>query len=125
MIHGGADNGKLVVTYDQFEAQGIARRSIAPALRECVALGFVEITRQGGLSYGGARVPSAYRLTYVSGTKKSPTPTHEWRRFKTRDEALKARRETHSSGAEPHPGSGAKSDPTNRAFPGPKVTLHA
>ena len=38
--HGGADNGKLPVTYDQFHQFGIDRQAIAPAIREAVALGF-------------------------------------------------------------------------------------
>src|SRR5208282_1441667 len=47
--HGGrpALNGKLTVTFDDFEAYGIHRHSIAPALRELEALGFIERTRKG------------------------------------------------------------------------------
>jgi hypothetical protein len=40
--HGGTDNGKLPVRYDDFERYGIHRHSIAPALRELVALRFIE-----------------------------------------------------------------------------------
>ena len=42
--HGGYDNGRLPVTYDDFEHYGIHRHSIAAAIRETVALGFAEIT---------------------------------------------------------------------------------
>lgn len=42
--HGGKDNGKLPCTFEHFEQYGLHRRSIAPALRELVALGFVEVT---------------------------------------------------------------------------------
>jgi hypothetical protein len=48
--HGGNDNGKLPVTYEQFVEYGIDRQAIAPAIRELVALGFIEVTRQGKAS---------------------------------------------------------------------------
>ena len=35
--HGGNDNGRLPVTYDDFECYGIHRHSIAAAIRETVA----------------------------------------------------------------------------------------
>jgi hypothetical protein len=45
--HGGMDNGKLPVTYDDFQRYGIDRHAIAPAIRELIALGFVAITVRG------------------------------------------------------------------------------
>jgi hypothetical protein len=42
--HGGNDNGKLPCTYEHFFEYGVHRHSIAPALRELEALGFIEIT---------------------------------------------------------------------------------
>jgi hypothetical protein len=46
--HGGNDNGKLPVTYQDFIDYGILHReSIAPALREAEALGFIECTKRG------------------------------------------------------------------------------
>jgi len=45
--HGGHDNGGLPVTYDDFEHYGIHRHQIAPAIREAVALKFLEITKSG------------------------------------------------------------------------------
>lgn len=88
--NGGAQNGQLVVTYDQFAEWGLRRASVAAALREAVALGFVEVTRRGRRAYGGAKVPSTYRLTYIAGRRASPSPTNEWRRLKTLDEARAA-----------------------------------
>ena len=41
--HGGHDNGKLPITYDDFENYGVHRHSIAPAIRELVALGFIKV----------------------------------------------------------------------------------
>jgi hypothetical protein len=45
--HGGQDNGKLPVTFDDFVVYGIRRQSIGPALDELEALGFLKITEHG------------------------------------------------------------------------------
>src|SRR6187399_1631781 len=45
--HGGNDNGRLPVTTENFVAYGIHRASVAPAIREAVALGFIRITEHG------------------------------------------------------------------------------
>jgi hypothetical protein len=45
--HGGNDNGKLVVTFNQYEEYGVRRKSIAASLRELEALGFIEIVERG------------------------------------------------------------------------------
>ena len=42
--HGGKDNGKLPVTYEQFVEYGMDRAGIAPAIRETEALGFIEVS---------------------------------------------------------------------------------
>jgi hypothetical protein len=86
--HGGKpeENGKLPCTYEHFVEFGIHRHAIAPAIRELVALGFVEITRLGCAGNAGFRQPAFYRLTYRhSGSM--PEPTDEWRRVKSLDEA--------------------------------------
>ena len=82
--HGGKDNGRLPVTYDDFQAYGIDRHSIAAAIREAVALGFLEITEAGRAGNAEFRAPNIFRLTY-RGTKRDD-PTDEWRRV-TRDNA--------------------------------------
>ena len=87
--HGGNDNGKLPVTYYQFVEYGIDRQAIAPAIRELVALGFTEVTRQGKPSASEYRFPTLFRLTWVN-CKSTPAPTHEWRRFKTMEDAYSA-----------------------------------
>lgn len=89
MQHGGAENGKLVCTYDQFKVAGLRRASISRAIRQCVALGFLEITKKGYRRYGAYNQPSYYRLTYVLGQKHSlaPCPTHEWRAITSQQRA--------------------------------------
>jgi hypothetical protein len=81
MEHGGSENGSLICTYDDFEKSGIRRPSVPRSLRECVLLGFVEVTTQGGLAVSDRRFPSRYRLTYVQGRGKSPNPTHDWQKL--------------------------------------------
>jgi hypothetical protein len=77
--HGGNDNGKLPVTYEQFMEYGIARHAVAAAIREVEALGFIEVTQHGKPSAGEFRVPNLFRLT-CTNCKSTPDPTHEWRR---------------------------------------------
>jgi hypothetical protein len=85
--HGGTDNGKLPVTYDDFERYGIHRQAIYPAIRETVALGFVEITEEGVAGGAEFRKPTLYRLTYRHSDKAAGDGTHEWMNIKTDAEA--------------------------------------
>jgi hypothetical protein len=82
--HGGTDNGRLPVTYDDFEQYGIHRHAIGPAQREAVALGFLEITEHGRAGNAEWRKPNLFRLTYRP-TKYSTTD--EWEKIKTIEEA--------------------------------------
>jgi len=77
--HGGKDNGCLPVTFEDFVAYGVNRDSIAPALRELQALGFVEITQHGRGGNAEHRAPNLFRLTYEP-IKDAP-PANEWKRF--------------------------------------------
>jgi hypothetical protein len=89
MQHGGQDNGRLLVTYDQLEDFGIHRDSIGGALRELAVLGFIEITRRGRPNAGEHRWPNLFRLTYMP-TKEGlgwKSPTHEWRSIQSPEHA--------------------------------------
>jgi hypothetical protein len=91
--HGGTDNGRLPVTYTDFQSYGIERKSIPPALREVQALGFVRITERGRPSKSDFdRHPNYFELTYIHGAH-GEEPTHEWRRHKTLDEAINVARQ--------------------------------
>lgn len=94
--HGGKDNGNLPCTYDDFERFGVRRKSIAPAIRQLVECGFVEITRKGSGGNAEFRQPSRYRLTYLP--TKTAAPTECWRRHQ----------KNRSPGAKAPPVSGAK-----------------
>src|SRR5262249_25126405 len=135
--HGGNDNGKLPVTYEDFIEYGVHRHSIAPAIREAVALGFIEVTKRGRGGNAESREPSLYRLTFAHdrNTRQSP-PTHEWRKIKTTaDAAVVAQSARVSSRAEavangtrrnknrcrkPAPVSAPQTGTENRNFPPPE-----
>ena len=89
--HGGTDNGRLPVTYDDFVNYGIDRHAVGPAIREAVALGFLEVTERGRAGNREFRSPNKFRLTYVHGYRRADEPTHEWRRIDTVDQAIQIR----------------------------------
>jgi len=77
--HGGTDNGKLPVTYDDFVRYGLDRHAIGPAMREAVALGFLEITEAGRAGNAEFRKPNLFRLTYRNTAYANPT--NEWEKI--------------------------------------------
>ena len=79
--HAGQLNGRLICTYTDFANFGIRYPSIAPAIRQCVQLGFVEITQRGWRAAVHGR-PAQYRLTFLP-TKTAPA-TDEWKHFRAR-----------------------------------------
>jgi hypothetical protein len=83
--HGGNDNGKLPVTYDDFVHYGVNRHAVGPAIRECGALGFTEITERGYAGNAEFRRPNKFRLTYIHTGRAQPT--YEWDRIKSIEEA--------------------------------------
>jgi hypothetical protein len=91
--HGGYQGDGLCVTFADFEAYGIERHAIAPAIREAVALGFLCITRQGRAGNAEFRRSQWYKLTYL--VTRDGEPTHQWRRFgsiaEAKPKAVKAR----------------------------------
>jgi len=86
--HGGNDNGRLPVTKQDFIEYGMDHRSVAPAIREAAALGFIAVTERGRGGNADARRPNLFRLTfaYDRNSRQQP-PTHDWRRIKTLEEA--------------------------------------
>lgn len=90
--HGGTNNGNLPVTYADFMRFGIDNDAIAPAVREVVALGFVEVTR-GRAGNSDYRLPNVYRLTYRHTDHDNPS--NEWKRINpdTAKAAAKAARD--------------------------------
>jgi len=83
--HGGQENGRLPVTYDDFERYGCHRHAIAAAIRELVALGLLRVTEAGRAGNAEWRRPNLFRLTYLSAD--NGPPTNEWARIETLGEA--------------------------------------
>jgi hypothetical protein len=85
--HAGWGNGKLVVTFDDFEDYGVRRHSIGRALIELQALGFIAITEHGRMARAAEyRRPNKYEL--LSRPKQKGIETvGRWRRFATTEEA--------------------------------------
>jgi hypothetical protein len=91
--HGGLKNGELTVTFNDFENYGIHRHAIAPAIRECVALGFVEITQRGRSGNGDFRSANKFRLTYLHRRAGGVSPpTNEWKLVETEEQASRLAR---------------------------------
>jgi hypothetical protein len=89
--HGGQENGRLPVTFDNFESFGIDRGSIASAIREAAALGFIEITQKGRPAAGEWRAPNLFRITFqpiLNRNKAVVLPTNDWSQIKTIEDAL-------------------------------------
>lgn len=78
--HGAKENGNLPVTYADLEAFGVRRKSIAPAIRQLVQCGFLEVTSKGRGGNAEFRQPSRYRLTYLY--TRTGAPTDEWKRYR-------------------------------------------
>jgi hypothetical protein len=103
--HGGQDNGRLPVTFEQFVEYGIHRHAIAPAIRELEALGFAIVTEHGRSGNAGYRKPNLFRITFHPGGTETGEPSDEWRGIKTLEEAeaLAAKaREAKAEGYRPH-----------------------
>ena len=92
MHHGGNENGKLAVPYQQFEDCGVERHAIGPALRELEALGFVEIVERGVSGNAAYRKPNIYRLTYRPAVGAPGDGSHEWKRIGTEADALRVQK---------------------------------
>lgn len=111
--HGGKDNGRLPVTYDDFVKYGLHRHAIRPAINELTFLGFLEITRKGRAGNAEYREPNLFRLTYRPCEGARGDGSHEWKTIKSDEEAArlaKAARalKTKNQCRKPHPSSGEK-----------------
>jgi hypothetical protein len=83
--HGGKDNGKLTVTFQDFEDYGINRHAIAPAIREAEALGFIRVTQHGRAGNAEWCIPNMFALTHLAVNELNPT--NDWNKIETLEEA--------------------------------------
>jgi len=96
--HGGNDNGHLPVTTDQFVQYGVHRASVAPAIREAEALGFIIVTERGRGGNAEHRSPNKFFLTFGHGRdSRARPPTHDWRRIKTEADAEQIARDARAT----------------------------
>jgi hypothetical protein len=110
MRHGGQENGKLAVTYDDFIKYGINRHAIAPAIRECIALGVLLVTRPGRGGNAEFRAPNLFLLPYM----ETDTAAQKWRQIATIQEAeAVARTAARRSGKKQNPGVGFRQAPVS------------
>jgi hypothetical protein len=85
--HGGHQKAGVPVTYEQFIEYGIGnRRVVAAGIREAVALGFLEIVRQGRAGNADYRQPTLYRLTFEHHTDCEPE-NFRWRKIREPEQA--------------------------------------
>jgi hypothetical protein len=85
-LHGGQENGKLPVTYADFEAYGIRRMSIAFGIRAAVTLGWIDVTEEGHRGAADVRRAARYALTWVDRHDGAPR-SNRWKRHQTMAEA--------------------------------------
>ena len=86
MAHAGVENGRLPVTYADLVAFGLRRNSIAPAIAEAVALGWLEHQR-GRKATGDAQGHAqTFRLTWLRDSDNEPA-TNRWKAIKTTEQA--------------------------------------
>jgi len=96
--HGGNDNGQLPVTTDQFVQYRVHRSSVAPAIREAEALGFIIVTERGRGGNAEHRSPNKFFLTFGHGRdSRARPPTHDWRRIKTEADAEQIARDARAT----------------------------
>ena len=79
--HGGRENGRLAVRFEDFVRYGVHRHAIAPAIRESEAMGLLQITQRGRAGNAEYRSPNHFRLTYLPSAHNAAT--HEWRRVRS------------------------------------------
>lgn len=91
---GSTNNGDLSLPITFAKRYGISSEStLAKALRELVALGLIAVTREGGSTRGGQRLPTLYRFTdievYAVPAKfiEASKPTNDWRAITTTEMA--------------------------------------
>jgi hypothetical protein len=89
--HGGNDNGKLPVTFDDFVRYGVRRHSIGSSLDELETLGFIKITQHGKMAKGAEyRRPNLFLLATRPDLEGVGPERCRWRRFQTLEEAERA-----------------------------------
>jgi len=91
--HGGVENGRLKVTFDDFVRAGVRRQDIPRTEAELIALGFIERRFEGRKAWGNAKgQPAEFRLCHlcVRSADDIEPPKNAWAQFETLEEARQA-----------------------------------
>lgn len=99
MDQGGVENGNLVVTYNDLEAWGIRRNSIAPAIAEAVVLGLLDIEPGRPSHISGSGHPNRFRIGWLPTADGEPATTR-WHGFHTLADAKRAADQAKVRGAD-------------------------
>ena len=83
MNHGSADNGKLVVTFNDCVQFGIPRKHIKEAQAEAIGRGLIYRTEKGTRAAGRGRKPHRFGLGWRAGHDGS-APPNLWKRWRAR-----------------------------------------
>ena len=87
--HGGTENGRLPVTYSDFEKYGACRHSIRTGILIAEALGWIDIVESGHRGAADVRRAARYGLTWLDRYDGAPR-TNRWKRFETMEQARAA-----------------------------------
>jgi hypothetical protein len=82
MAHAGTQNGRLIVTYNDFVRYGIRREALPTAIANVAARGLIVVTEKGRRSVGPDRWPTRYALGWLPMSDGAATPNRwkTWRR---------------------------------------------
>jgi hypothetical protein len=84
--HGGVKNGKLPVSFDDFETHGVRRRSILEAILIASELGFVDRLAIGTWAGNDSKRPSLYGLTWLPRCD-GMSASNRWAKVETTQQA--------------------------------------
>jgi hypothetical protein len=81
MAHGGAENGNLPVTHEDFIKFGVSKNAVAEAIKGVSGRGLAIIIRQGRSSKGCTRWPTHFALGWLPTCDGIPPPNawQHWR----------------------------------------------
>ena len=82
--HGGKRNGSLLAPHRQLVAYGIHPGAVAPAIREAVSAGFVDMV------HGTGRAPNRYTLTWLD-MADGIEASHRWQHVAVAPEKARGR----------------------------------
>lgn len=115
--HGGKENGRLCVSFDQLVDYGLSRRVVHEAIKAACDLGLLGLVQHDQI-VGNIRPPNEYRLTYVPAREKR-APTDEWRYVSETQAATIAQSFTAATSTRKKPEPSALSDAPSVPFPAP------